>query len=104
MGCIFGRHLRDFYVDTVVPPDRYIAERGYCPTGVGRRIGDCWLSSFDCPLVWDGGLLSVRRYFAGQPQGPWFLLFFATASFGSAAYFYQVYKKQVPIEITVTSV
>jgi hypothetical protein len=33
----------------------------------------------------------------------WFLLFFATASFGSAAYFFMVYKKQVPGATTVLS-
>jgi len=31
----------------------------------------------------------------------WFLLFLATASFGSAAYFFKVYRKQVPGATTV---
>jgi len=33
----------------------------------------------------------------------WFFLFFATASFGSTAYFFKVYKKQVPGATAVLS-
>src|ERR1035441_426599 len=69
MGCSVDGSLRDFYVDPVVPTDRCVAEGGYCSAGVGRRIGDCRLASFDCPLVRNGGLLFVRRSFPSQPQG-----------------------------------
>ena len=69
MGRGVGGSLCHLYVDPVVPTDRFAAEGGHCSAGVGRRIGDCRLASFDCPLVWDGGLLSSRRSLLGQPQG-----------------------------------
>jgi len=69
MGCIVDGSLRDFYADPVVPTDRCFAEGGYSSAGVGWCIGDCRLASFDCPLVWNGGLLFVRRSFPSQPQG-----------------------------------
>src|SRR5208282_1582929 len=70
MGRSADGSLRDFCIDPVVPSDRRVAEGGYCSTGVGRRIGDCRLASLDCPLVWNGFLLFIRRSLPGQPQGP----------------------------------
>ncbi len=61
--------LRDFYADPVVPTDRCLAEGGCCSAGVGRRIGDRGLAGFDRHLVWNGGLLFVRRSLPSQAQG-----------------------------------